>query len=394
MKIQGEEFIEEITSYFNRKYSYSEIRQLMKKHYQCEISRIGLLRLLKKYNLRRKNIEESNPVELMTAIEIELEGSGLNLGYRAMHRRIESSPYNLRAKERTVLSFMRVLDPLGVESRRKRKLQRRRYKAQGPNFVWHMDGHAKLSRFGFPIHGAIYGFSRKVLWLEVATTNNNPHVIAHHYLKTVKKLKCCPSIIRCDKGTENVQVEALQIAFRHLHNDEFAAEKSFIVGKSTHNQRIEAFWVHIQRLCTAHYMDLFKELQEQNVLNITNKLQLECLRYSFGPLIRYDVYRAADEWNNHKVREQKSKDILGGKPNILYELPQNYGAYDRSKTVDDRHVDIFMDKFSEEPKLYHEQFERIFKMIGLKHQYPPSTTKDALQYFKELWEAVSSILED
>lgn len=36
----------------------------------------------------------------------------------------------------------------------------------GSNDVCHMDGYDKLKPFGFPINGAIDGFSMKVLWLK------------------------------------------------------------------------------------------------------------------------------------------------------------------------------------------------------------------------------------
>ena len=52
-------------------------------------------------------------------------------------------------------------------------------------------GHDKLKPFGFPIHGGIDGYSRKVLWLEVVKSNNAPDVPAHLYLETVKQLKGC-----------------------------------------------------------------------------------------------------------------------------------------------------------------------------------------------------------
>ena len=42
-----------------------------------------------------------------------------------------------------------------------------------PNAVWHADGYDKLKPYGFPIHGAIDGFSRRVLWLDVTRSNNN-----------------------------------------------------------------------------------------------------------------------------------------------------------------------------------------------------------------------------
>ena len=94
--------------------------------------------------------------------------------------------------------------------------------------------------FGFAIHGAVDEYSRKITWLEVATINNDPHVIAIYFLDTVSSLGgIVPTIIRSDRGTENVTVRQLQIFFRLGHVDSHAADKSFIVRKSTSNQRIE-----------------------------------------------------------------------------------------------------------------------------------------------------------
>ena len=45
----------------------------------------------------------------------------------------------------------------------------------------------------------------------------------------------CPSVIRCDYGTENVSIASIQIAFRFYHTDSRAREKSFIYGPSKAN---------------------------------------------------------------------------------------------------------------------------------------------------------------
>ena len=45
------------------------------------------------------------------------------------------------------------------------RLVRHRYYAQSPNYVWHVDGYDKLKPYGFCIHGAIDGYSRRILWL-------------------------------------------------------------------------------------------------------------------------------------------------------------------------------------------------------------------------------------
>ena len=45
----------------------------------------------------------------------------------------------------------------------------------------------------------------------------------------------CPTLVRSDHGTENGQVATAQIAFRLDHQDQFAADKSFIYGTSPCN---------------------------------------------------------------------------------------------------------------------------------------------------------------
>jgi hypothetical protein len=50
-----------------------------------------------------------------------------------------------------VLDIMRIVDPNGVERRKRRRLIRRKYCAPGPNFIWHVDGYDKLKPFGFAV---------------------------------------------------------------------------------------------------------------------------------------------------------------------------------------------------------------------------------------------------
>ena len=64
-------------------------------------------------------------------------------------------------------------------------LKRRSYVNQGPNDSWHMDAYDKLKPFGCAIHGAIDGFSRKILWLELARSNNSPDNTAMYVLNIV-----------------------------------------------------------------------------------------------------------------------------------------------------------------------------------------------------------------
>lgn len=271
MARRGEEFIEKIKKYFHKGYKYIDICRLINKKYDANLSYGTLKRILCNYDLKRRNVQESPIFSLIVALDEELDGSGCNLGYRAMQKRLQKK-YNLTVTQRTVMELMRALDPAGVAHRRKNRLKRRNYQAHGPFFVLHIDGHDKLNKYGFCIHGGIDGFSRKVMWLDVASSNKNPRIIAHYYLKMLSKYGCMPTLVRSDKGTENVNVASLQQCLRTGQNDKYLGLRSYIKGKNMQNQRVERFWVDLQRLTTGFYMEFFKNMVEQKALDLDNPL--------------------------------------------------------------------------------------------------------------------------
>ena len=48
---------------------------------------------------------------------------------------------------------MKVIDPDGVERRKKQALRRPKDFSRGLHWAWHIDGFDKLKPYGFPIHG-------------------------------------------------------------------------------------------------------------------------------------------------------------------------------------------------------------------------------------------------
>ena len=119
-------------------------------------------------------------------------------GFRQLKSHLRRK-YNLQVTRDTVMKYLCIIDPEGVECRKRRRLKRRRYITTGPNFLWHVDGWDKLAHFGIFIHGAVDGFSRRILWLEANSTNKNPGMIASHYLNSVQQLEGVPLRVRWTK---------------------------------------------------------------------------------------------------------------------------------------------------------------------------------------------------
>ena len=74
-------------------------------------------------------------------------------------------------------------------------------------------GYDKLKPYGFSIHGCICGYSRRIIWLELVKSNNNPKIPARLYLDAVERVKGCPCVVRSDCGTENI-IAGMQSYFR------------------------------------------------------------------------------------------------------------------------------------------------------------------------------------
>ena len=78
------------------------------------------------------------------------------------------------------------------------------------------DGYDKLKPYGIGISACIDGFSRYVLWAKANKTNNDPRIIANYYLEAVQECQGCPTKLRTDQGTENVNIITLQVSQKKI----------------------------------------------------------------------------------------------------------------------------------------------------------------------------------
>ena len=109
-----------------------------------------------------------------------------------------------------------------------------------------MIGHDKLKPYGFSFHGCIDGFSRRLIWLEVASSNKKPELVARCYLEAINQLNGIPVHLKLDDGTVHALVETIHICLRDLSADTDVTN-CFSIVSSPSNQRIESFWSKLRR---------------------------------------------------------------------------------------------------------------------------------------------------
>ena len=163
--------------------------------------------MLTQCNFQRRG-NHSNIYTRIKFIQDELEGSSLCFDYQYMLQKFRSS--RLTSDKETVILTLKPLDPVGVDRRKRQKLTRREYHSFGPNHTLHIDGYDKLKLFRIAIHGAIDGYSWRIRWLKLSSSNGNPRVTANYYLCCIKELNLIPLVIRDDHETKNVIVCRIQ----------------------------------------------------------------------------------------------------------------------------------------------------------------------------------------
>lgn len=376
---------EAIEGYFYSGFTYESIISFLSKYNGIVMSLSTLKRRLALYDFKRnkKDIDLSD-VEGM--IRHELDGPGCISGYRGMWHTLRVK-YNIHVPRVEVERLMRKLDPEGVEERKRHKLKRRKYGSPGPNHCWHIDGYDKIKPFGFAIHGGIDGYSRRIMWLVVDRTNNDPSVTATFFLDCVEEMGGCPTLLRTDCGTENGIMAGIQCFLRADGDDQFAGEKSHVYGASTSNQRIECWWSYLRRSRLTWWINFFKDLKEEGSFSEDNILQEEGLWFCFAEIIQKELDFVTSHWNTHYIRRSRH-DTVAGKPDELYFLPEKSNGTNQLHEVSQDKIEEAKLKCTCSPITndYQEYFSHVLSLRGMKK---PTHWKEALQLYSFLMENAS-----
>ncbi|KAJ7590176.1 hypothetical protein C8J56DRAFT_888353 [Mycena floridula] len=148
-------------------------------------------------------------------------------------------------------------------------IKRRIDKIRGSNALWHQDGNEKLRPWGFWVHGCVNG----------------------------------------DYGKENNGIEVIMID----HWGE--ARRAYIRGRSTNNVRIEHLWPDVRKDTLENFCQIFKYLEDNDLLDMEDTIHCLCLDLVFQPCIQASLDRTRDAWNHHRIRTAGNQTPLA-----MYEL--------------------------------------------------------------------------
>lgn len=151
------------------------------------------------------------------------------------------------------------------------------------------------------VHAGVDGYSRVPVFLH-CSNNNRASTVLDLFQKAVAEWGL-PSRVRCDKGGENTEV-----AWFMLSNPRRGTGRgSVIVGKSVHNQRVERLWRDVQQGVLRLYSDLFRHMEDLDLLDPVNDEHLFCLQYIFIPRINRHLEEWKQAWLMHPMSSEHNQ---------------------------------------------------------------------------------------
>lgn len=374
-----------IEYYFHKGFTNKQIVLMLQKHHDITMHERTLKRRLQGYGLKRRQELDNDLLEHARAmISRELHhGPGQLHGYRAMWH-ILRLRYHLHVPRSFVATVLREIDPAGVEERKRRSFQRRTYLSPGPNFCWHLDGYDKLKPYGFSVHGAIDGFSRRIIWLTVQQSNKNPNTVSKYFLEAIKTASGCPTRLYSDMGTENGGIAAMQCYLRSDADDEYAGENAHRYVPSTQNQRIECHWSLYRKQRAGWWIDFFKDMHESDLLDLTCDIEKEALWFCFANILQCDLDEFKEYHNSHYIRKSKHATVAGI-PDIMYFLPEEHGAIDCLKVVSAQKIEELEERLNREANdidtIWQDYFQYVMTNNNLSY---PTSARAAGALFQTL----------
>ncbi|KAH3805355.1 hypothetical protein DPMN_133657 [Dreissena polymorpha] len=139
-------------------------------------------------------------------------------------------------------------------------------------------------------------------------------------------------------------------------------------------------------MCGNVWMNHFKDMSDFGLLDTSDSVHLECIKYCFLLVISKDLNEVCNIWNTHCVRRNNRISCPAGKPEVLFFQPEVHGARDcKISLVDQRELNEREREYSQRPPELgvSQEFLTIARAaVGdLNLHYPPRNREEGTELF-------------
>jgi hypothetical protein len=129
-----------------------------------------------------------------------------------------------------------------------------------------------------------------------------------------------PKAIRSDHGTEHVEIHAVHCTYHDYSRDGLPHDKAYHFGKSTRNQKIEAFWSQLRRQWSGRWREIFISIEADGFWEKGDPIDYNALIYIYMPLIRSELATYRRIHNTFPIRRNNLSRLPYGPPEDIFLL--------------------------------------------------------------------------
>ena len=128
--------------------------------------------------------------------------------------------------------------------------------------------------------------------------------------------------------TETVLLAQSHLTLRRTNKPDLPFHKAYSYGKSTKNQRIEAWWNLLTDSQTQEWKVFFAELEGEGLFD-GGDIDKSCLQYIYMDIIRSHIHQFVSMHNTHRIRRQRlrARYLPTRQLFLLYHYPDSIRNY-------------------------------------------------------------------
>ena len=101
------------------------------------------------------------------------------------------------------------------------------------------------------------------------------------------------------------------------------------------------------------------------------------------PVLRKELYSVAQLWNIKAIQVKKNADVAGGKPHLMFFVPEAYSTKNYLENIDKDEVELCKAMYAEKSRDASLEVEEVVNYIVPDYRVPENTDQ-ALQLFLEI----------
>ena len=130
--------------------------------------------------------------------------------------------------------------------------------------------------------------------------------------------------LRLDRGTETGLMATIRTYLMSKHNELMEDPSESVQFGAITSNKIERWWKDLHERMELFIKEQLLRLRHNHDYDPQSKMDRDCLKYVFIPVLQRECNIFVNLWNSHRIRAQKGLELPTGVPNHMFACPEKF----------------------------------------------------------------------